>query len=323
LCVLAIIAVAAAVGAGGSGWWALGAVIPYGAAAVFLLGIVWRVVRWSLSPVPFRIPAACGQQKSLSWIRWSRLDNPATALGALGRMALEILFFRSLFRHNRMELRPGPRLVFNEDNFLWAGALAFHWSFLVILLRHLRLFVEPVPALVLGIEWLDSFFRAGAPVIYATDLVILAALLYLLQRRWRDPRIRYVSLFTDYFALFLLLAIAGSGVWMRYFGRVDVVAAKQFALGLATISPIPPAGLNAAFFVHLTLVSALAAYFPFSKLVHMAGVFMSPTRNLANNNRAQRHVNPWDYPVKVHTYEEWEAEFHDKIAAAGLPLERP
>ena len=39
-------------------------------------------------------------------------------------------------------------------------------------------------------------------------------------------------------------------------------------------------------------MSALAAYFPFSKLMHMAGVFLSPTRNLANNNRMVRHVNP-------------------------------
>ena len=52
----------------------------------------------------------------------------------------------------------------------------------------------------------------------------------------------------------------------------------------------------------------LLAYFPFSKLMHMAGVFLSPTRNLANNNRMVRHVNPWDYPVKVHPYEEYEDE---------------
>jgi hypothetical protein len=33
-------------------------------------------------------------------------------------------------------------------------------------------------------------------------------------------------------------------------------------------------------------------------------------------------VNPWNYPVKVHTYEEWEDEFRDKMKAAGLPVER-
>src|ERR1035438_2591162 len=79
--------------------------------------------------------------------------------------------------------------------------------------------------------------------------------------------------------------------------------------------------LGATFLVHLLLVSTLAAYFPFSKLMHMGGVFLSPTRNLANNNRSERHVNPWNYPVKTHTYQEWEDEFREKIITAGLPLE--
>jgi [DsrC]-trisulfide reductase subunit M len=33
-------------------------------------------------------------------------------------------------------------------------------------------------------------------------------------------------------------------------------------------------------------------------------------------------VNPWNAPVALHTYEEWEHEFHDKIKLAGLPLEK-
>ncbi|MEK7730415.1 MAG: menaquinol oxidoreductase, partial [Planctomycetota bacterium] len=60
----------------------------------------------------------------------------------------------------------------------------------------------------------------------------------------------------------------------------------------------------------------------FSKLMHMGGVFLSPTRNLANTSRMKRHVNPWNYPVDVHTYEEWEDEYRDKMKAAGLPLEK-
>ena len=74
--------------------------------------------------------------------------------------------------------------------------------------------------------------------------------------------------------------------------------------------------------MHLFLVTILLAYFPFSKLMHFAGVFMSPTRNLANNNRMKRHINPWNYPVKVHTYDEYEDEFRDLMKAAGLPVEK-
>ncbi len=296
--------------------------IPYAAIAIFLVGIAYKVIRWTQSPVPFRIPATCGQQKSLPWIKASRLDNPSTALGTIARMALEILLFRSLFRNTKAEIREGPKLIFGENKFLWLGALAFHWSFLFILLRHLRFFLEPVPGFVLIAQELDGFFQIGTPILYATDIVILAALIYLLARRMTDAQIRYISLFADYLALFLLIGLAISGVFMRYFIKTDLRQVKELALGLVTLSPVVPEGVSPIFFMHMFLLSVLIAYFPFSKLMHMGGVFLSPTRNLANNNRMKRHINPWNHPVKVHTYEEWEEEFRDKIQAAGLPLDK-
>jgi nitrate reductase gamma subunit len=302
--------------------WAAAVAVPYAGCAILLAGIAWRVMRWASSPVPFRIPTVCGQQKSLPWIKAGWLESPYTTLGVVARMALEILLFRSLFRNTRARLGSGPKLIYAEDKFLWLGALAFHWSMLFIVVRHLRFFVEPVPRLALVVESLDGFFQVGAPVLYLTDLAILAGLVYLLQRRWRNPQLRYISLFTDYFALFLLLGIAISGIWMRYFARVDVIAVKQLALGLAVFAPVVPKQQSCLLFMHLGLVSTLAAYLPFSKLMHMGGVFLSPTRNLANNNRMKRHVNPWNYPVKTHTYEEWEDEFRDKLEAAGMPVEK-
>lgn len=300
-----------------------GTVVPYGALSIFLLGFSYKVIRWAQSPVPFHIPTTCGQQKSLPWIKVAWIENPSTKFGVLIRMALEILLFRSLFRHTQADLRQGPRLVYAESKFLWLGALAFHWSFLIILVRHLRFFMEPIPGLVYGLDKLDGFFQIGAPVLYVTDVVVVVALLYLLFRRLGLPQIRYISLFADYFALFLLLGLVTSGILMRYFTKVDLEAIKRLAVGLATFSPAVPATVAPLFFVHLALLSALVAYFPFSKLMHLGGIWLSPTRNLPNDSRMRRHVNPWDYPVKVHTYEEWEDEFREKIRAAGLPLERP
>jgi nitrate reductase gamma subunit len=297
-------------------------IIPYAAIVTFLLGLAYRVVRWAMTPVPFRITTTCGQQKTLPWIKAGWLESPTTKLGVICRMALEVLLFRSLFRNTEVELKEGPRLIYGENKWLWLGALAFHWSFLVIFLRHLRFFMEPVPAFVDVIAAADGFFQVLSPVLYITDGVILAALLYLLARRIQNPRVRYLSLFADYFALYLLLGLVISGVLMRYFTRIDIVSIKQLAMGLVTFSPTVPATVGALFYVHLFMLSVLVAYFPFSKLMHMPGVFLSPTRNLANTNRMKRHINPWNYPVKVHTYEEWEEEFHDKMKAAGLPLER-
>jgi len=318
--VLLLVLAAVLAGHGDPGRRFVAVAIPYFAAAVFLVGFCYRVLRWAWTPVPFRIPTTCGQQKSLPWIKSNSIDNPFTGWGVLARMGLEVLAFRSLFRNNQTRMDKG-RLVFGENKYLWLSAIAFHWALLMVLLRHLRLLIDPVPAFVLTLQRVDGFFQITTPDLYASDVILLAALAYLLYRRLRDPMVRFASLFTDYFALFLLLGIAISGVLMRYFLRADITTVKQFALGLAAFHPFVPAALSSVVLVHALLVSVLAAYFPFSKLMHMGGVFLSPTRNLANNNRSQRHVNPWNYPVKTHTYAEWEEEFHDKIKAAGLPLD--
>ena len=299
-----------------------GTILPYAAIVTFLAGIAYRVFRWASTPVPFRITTTSGQQRSLPWIKPAKLDSPFTTRATIGRMLLEVLLFRSLFRNTKAELRDGPRLVYGEEKWLWLAAMAFHWSFLIVFLRHLRFFMEPVPVWVETLQSLDGFFQIGAPTLLWTGVILLAALLYLLARRIFDMQVRYISLFTDYFALFLLLGLTISGILMRYFTKVDIIAIKQLGVGLVTLSPVVPASIGPLFFIHLFMLTTLIAYFPFSKLMHMPGVFLSPTRNLANNNRAKRHINPWNPEVKVHTYEEWEEEFHDKLVAAGLPLDK-
>ena len=117
-----------------------GIVIPYLAVLLFIGGVIYRVLKWGSSPVPFRIPTTCGQQKSLPWIKHSKLENPSGALGVLGRMALEVFFFRSLFRNLKTQLNDGPRITYGEAKWLWLAGMAFHWSFLLIFIRHLRFF---------------------------------------------------------------------------------------------------------------------------------------------------------------------------------------
>ncbi|MBI4878790.1 MAG: sulfate reduction electron transfer complex DsrMKJOP subunit DsrM [Planctomycetes bacterium] len=299
-----------------------GTVLPYAALALFVCGVAYRVVRWAAVPVPFRIPTTCGQQRSLEWIKPSPLENPHTGLQAFLRMALEVLFFRSLLRNTKAEVRAGGRLIQGSSKWLWAGALAFHWCFLVVLVRHTRFFTEPVPWCVNLLAHLDGFLQVGVPAMTLSSVVLLGALGFLLARRLVTGQVRYISLPADYFPLFLLLSIVATGLLLRHVVRTDLSAVKEVAMGLVTFAPSPGEGAHWLFYVHLFFVSVLLAYFPFSKLMHMGGVFLSPTRNLANNNRAVRHINPWDYPVKVHTYEEYEGEFREKLKTAGIPLEK-
>lgn len=318
-----LIGVVAWYGAASGFQYALGMALPLFAVAVFVGGLVWRIVYWAKSPVPFAIPTTGGQEKSLDFIRPNRLDAPCTTAGVIGRMMLEVLLFRSLFRNTYADVRAtGPRIIYFSSKWLWVFALMFHYSFLVIFMRHFRFFLEPVPLCLTWMEFLDGIMQVGIPRFFMTDAVVLIALGFLFARRLVNPRVRYISLMNDYFPLFVLLGLTGSGICMRYFDKVDIAQAKVFAMGLVRFSPQAVDGLGPIFFVHMTFLSVLLMYFPFSKLMHMGGVFLSPTRNLACNTRAVRHVNPWNTPTKFHTYAEYEDDFREAMDEAGLPLDK-
>jgi nitrate reductase gamma subunit len=306
-----------------------GVIIPYAAMLTFFAGLVYRVVDWARSPVPFKIPTTCGQEKSLPWIKTNKVDNPCSGGAVVLRMIFEILTFRSLFRNMKLDYRQGPTIRYSSEKFLWLFAMMFHWAFLVVLIRHLRLFTEPISLWLIKLEHLDGFmefnlasYGIGLPTLQLSGLVLLGGVTLLLLRRIVIPSVRYISLAADWFPLLLITGIALTGILSRYIIRVDVVKVKELAMGLATFHPVVPDGISVWFYIHFFLVCVLFAYFPFSKLMHLGGVFLSPTRNMVNDSRAKRHVNPWNYPVKTHDYHEYEDDFREVMIEAGLPVEK-
>lgn len=301
-----------------------GIALPYLAMLIFLGGFVYTVVQWAKSPVPFSIQTTCGQGKSLDWIKRDKLEAPDTTSEVVARMALEILTFRSLFRNTKSEVHEGPKLTYESSKWLWLFALLFHYSFLVIVLRHMRLFLDPVPGWVSALEFGDGILQIGAPTLYLTDVAILVGLLLLFSRRLVNRHVRFISLANDYFPLFLIISIVVTGILMRYFLRtdIDIISIKKLAVGLVTFSPAINSEIGTIFYIHLFLVCTLLIYFPFSKLMHMGGVFLSPTRNMKNNTRAVRHVNPWNPDIKPHSYAGYEDEFREFMVDAGIPVEK-
>jgi nitrate reductase gamma subunit len=302
-----------------------GVALPYLALLIFLGGFLYKVVGWAKSPVPFSIQTTCGQGKSLDFIKQNRLEAPHTTSEVIARMALEIFTFRSLFRNTKSEIHDGPKITYESSKWLWMFALIFHYSFLVIVIRHMRLFLNPVPDVISWLEFGDGLFQVGAPTWYITDVLILVGVLYLFGRRIWNTNIRYISLVNDYFPLVLIFGIAVSGILMRYVMRsdIDVISIKNLAVGLVTFSPIIGTKIGAIFYIHLILVCTLLIYFPFSKLMHLGGVFLSPTRNMKNNTREVRHINPWNDPeIKPHSYAGYEDEFREFMVDAGIPVEK-
>ncbi|MBK9245637.1 MAG: respiratory nitrate reductase subunit gamma [Burkholderiales bacterium] len=228
------------------------ALLFYAATILLVAGLAARIVDYARTPAPLKIPTT---------------PAPVTRGGVALRMAREVVLFESLFK---------------GSVWTWIFGWLFHVSLALVLARHLRYFTEPVwfwVALVQPLGILAAFGMA-------------AGLAGLLARRIAVERIRYISVPSDYLMLVLLLAIAASGLAMKYVFRTDVVAVKAFFLGLMRFDwqPLPA---DPALYVHLLLVVALMAVFPFSKLLHAPGVFFSPSRNQTDDPREARHLAPW------------------------------
>ena len=297
-------------------------VIPLASLTILIGGFLLRLVNWFIRPVPFRIPTTCGQEKSLDWIRQEKFESPSHLWQVVVRVLGEVLLFRSLFRNTKAELHAGPKLADGATKGLWLGGLLFHWSLLVIVLRHTKFFFATIPGFADVLENADRFFDITLPAFYLTDALVLAAITFLVFRRLSDAKLRLISLPTDFFPLFLIMAIALAGMLMRYVTKINVMPVKDQMLLLMDFDFTLPGETGMLFSVHLFLVCMLAIYFPFSKLMHMGGIFLSPTRNLCNNSREKRHINPWNPDIKFRSYSEYEDEFRDKMKKAGLPVEK-
>lgn len=305
-----------------------GVILPYVAIIAFIVGFIYRILNWAKSPVPFRIPTTAGQQKSLDFIKQNKIENPSSKGGVIVRMALEVFLFRSLFRNSKAEVTEEGDITYQWEKWLWLFGLLFHWGFFLTIFRHLRFFTDPVPPCVaFWTDKIDGVFWIDLQQIYLTGFILLAGITALFIRRLYLDKVRYISLVQDYFPVVLILSIVCTGMLMRYVTHADITAIKVLAVGLThfnfagIMEMFATTDISMVFWAHFTLVNALLIYFPTSKLMHAAGIFMSPTRNMANDNRMVRHENPWNPEVEVHSYQEYEHEFHQKMKAVGLPLD--
>jgi nitrate reductase gamma subunit len=228
------------------------AALFYAATALLVAGLARKIVDYARTPAPLKIPTT---------------PAPITTTGVGLRMTRELLFFESLFRSSK---------------WTWLFGWAFHVALLLVLLRHLRYFQEPVW---LPVLWVQPFG------LYA-GFAMVGALGGLWARRFLVDRVRYISTPSDHLMLALLLAIGLTGLAMRFVAHTDIVAVKAFMLGLMRFD-LQPLPTHPALLLHLGLVALLMIVFPISKLLHAPGVFFSPTRNQADTSRETRHVASW------------------------------
>ena len=228
------------------------ALLFYTATVVLVVGVAMKIRRYTAVPAPLKIPTT---------------PAPTTHGGVALRLTREVVFFESLFKASK---------------WTWLFGWVFHAALLLVLLRHLRYVQQPVWA---PIAWMQPLG------IYA-GFALVAGLAGLWARRFLVDRVRYISTPSDHLHLALLLAIALSGLGMRFVAPTDIVAVKAFMLGLMRFD-IQPLPADPLLLLHLALVALLMLIFPISKLMHAPGLFFSPTRNQADNPRETRHVSAW------------------------------
>lgn len=230
----------------------LAASLFYFATAVLVLGVLRKIWIYARTPAPLKIPTT---------------PAPTTRRGVVWRMLREVVLFESLFKASKPT---------------WLFGWLFHFGLLLVLLRHLRFFQEPVWS---WVAWLQPAGKYAA-------WIMLVGLLGLWARRFVVDRVRYISAPSDHLMLALLVGITATGLLMSFVTRVDVVAVKAFFLGLMAWDwqALP---VDAVLLLHLLLVAMLMLVFPFSKLLHAPGVFFSPSRNQVDNPRERRHRTPW------------------------------
>jgi len=224
----------------------------YAATAILIVGIAYKIRQYALAPAPLKVPT---------------MPAPLSKGGVLMRLIYEVVLFRSLFRSNK---------------WIWLFGWMFHIALLLVLVRHLRYFTEPVW---FWVALAQPFGKYGG-------LAMVAGLAALLVRRIIVQRITYISSPSDYIMLILLLIIGGSGCAMTFVVHTDILHLKAFMLGVVCFDwqPIP---LDPILLTHLGAVIVLMLIFPFSKLLHAPGIFFSPSRNQVDNAREKRHVAPW------------------------------
>ena len=230
------------------------------ATIVMIVGLARKARQYRATPAPLKIPVT---------------PAPKTTGGVVLRLAKEVIFFASLFRSNK---------------WTWLFGWMFHVGLALAFIRHLRYVIDPDGMLgfmwpLISLEIVQSFGK------YA-GFAMLAGLLGLLARRFLVARVRYISAPSDYLMLLLLIVIASSGLIMSFVSHIDIVQMKSFMLGILSfdLKELPE---SAVLLIHLSLVALLGFILPVSKLLHIPGVFYSPTRNQVDNPREKRHIADW------------------------------
>jgi len=227
----------------------IGQILPFITITIFVLGVFYRLGRWAGARIVHNITL------SDPWLK----TNGEVAL----KIGTEAFLFRSLFKF---------------DKALWAGAFIMHFALLNVLGGHVVGFgfLGEQFAFIPGVtpemskdasNFLGTFF----------GIVLFVSIAYLLIRRFTITEVKAISNSSDILWLVYLLLIVGVGNIMRLFHQfhIEYEPVRDYIVALFTFQPVVDMELldSTFFLIHFLLVQILLILFPFSKLMHLFGMF--------------------------------------------------
>ncbi|MFZ5651867.1 MAG: respiratory nitrate reductase subunit gamma [Bacillota bacterium] len=224
-------------------------ILPYITLVIFTFGLLYRLGRWAGARIVHNITLS---------------PFPQSNGQVLGIFGAELVFFRSLF---------------SSDRALWAGSWAMHMALFAVIGGH-----------AMGIYFLGKQFvyigmsaslseQMSAVLGTLMGLVMFAGLLYLLIRRITITKVKEVTSTSDFLHLILLLTIVTIGNVMRIWEHdlgIAYAPVKDYVTQLVMLQPVPlnhEVFTKPLFVLHLLFVQILLMIFPFSKLMHVFGMF--------------------------------------------------
>lgn len=156
----------------------------------------------------------------------------------------------------------------------WIGNNLFHYGIIIVFFGHFTLFLpEEVYHLVMTTET-----KRMIALIFGTTFGSLGfiGMLILLNRRFRNMRVRVNSSFQDYFILLLLFVEAGLGLSSvantASSSVTNYATLGEWAQKIITFQPDAGAviaGHNILYKIHITIGLIIFMIFPYTKLMHM------------------------------------------------------
>jgi nitrate reductase gamma subunit len=158
---------------------------------------------------------------------------------------------------------------------MYTFAILFHFSLAAVLFAHFRMVHEFTPiANALGKEGME---KLGAIAGGTLGIILLVTILFYIFRRFFSPY-KDLSVFEDYFIVFLLIVIIGLGDHLRFFAKISASEYRAYFQSVLTFRPYFPEaiaekGARWVLTMHVFFVNLFVMYFPFSKLTHAIGTF--------------------------------------------------